>query len=560
MGEFIKTGDLIQTVTNLHDSILESQYSRFLQQSPTITTYFRINANASTVDLGTMNIERPIGDNSPLRFNKVTNFPMYGLEEAAFSLDDDAEGLDMNFSSSAIIIPNTLDPYPGDYFTTETLGPNFVFQVVNVRPDTVRSNPFKMVEYKLSSIDREGTIFKQLEAQSVESFTTEISNIGTDDMVFIKSEEISMRERLASVKKDIVEYYKMIFYDGKYNSFLFNDINGTRLYDRALTKFITDSRVFSTKNSYETLMLTIEDKAKHSELEFHNSIYRAVLKKDPSLIKHNKFVKNFIGDGSSIFVRWSDESIRSADQGRLNGKSYIDPEVLDFWIDANIYFPLNDDNSSNESNGDDGLVDHIILPDENGKPVYVPDADITKKFTEDTTVEQAIKIPRGECAPCEEKENNHVTEDGSLNLGALFFDPPEEDEVVECIHDNTEHNNGDTVPVTIIDNSQVHVSFELDKPDDIMIITEESKVAKISEQVKARVTESKKVYLEPTEIDKFNIMVKTIAMYFSERGVSYNNIDLEALEDYLDYMDMYNFQTFVLVPILLFVLNSIDKA
>lgn len=553
MGEYIKTNDLVQSVVNLHDSILESQYARFLQQSPTYTTYFHINSNESTVDVGYMNTERPVGDNSSIRYNKINSFPIYGLEEAAFSLDEDQEGLDMNFHSSGIIIPNTINPLPGDFFATETLGKSFIFQITNVRPDTVRSNPFTLIEYKLSSIDRDDTgTFNQLVEQTVDEYDTDITNIGTDEHVLINSSANKYKERIEVIKNDITEYYKMIFYNSRYNSFLFPNEYQEKLYDKTLSKFISDNKVFHKKNSYDTLFLTIEDNTRTSQMEYHNSIFRAIEKRDPLFIKHNKFLKNFISDGTSIFVRWGDESIRSIEQGRGNGQYYISPEILDFFINARDYFK--DDESKDVD--DNGMGQHIIIPDENDRPVYVPDADITKKFTETTTVEQAFKMPRGDCG-CDNKEDDDdlVTEDGKLNFSTIFGAPsdkvlnePDEEKIEEVV-DSVENIKPSEI-------NHTHVKFELEQPE-MVIINSRPIVEDIKDAISVVVKASSPTYLEPRNIEKFNVMIKTIALYFSGKQVSYKDLDLDALEDYLNYMDLYDMNTFILAPVLLFVLDNI---
>lgn len=550
MGEYIKTNDLVQSVVNLHDSVLESQYARFLQQSPTYTTYFHINSNESTVDVGYMNTERPIGDNSSIRYNKINSFPIYGLEEAAFSLDEDQEGLDMNFHSSGIIIPNTVNPFPGDYFATETLGKNFIFQIINVRPDTVRSNPFIFIEFKLSSIDRGNTnTYDQLVKQSIEEYDTDITNIGTDEHVLINSVENKYKERIEVIKNDIMSYYKMLFYNDRYNSFLFPNEFQEKLYDKTLSKFISDNKIFYKKNSYDTLFLTIEDRTRTAQLEYHNSIFRAIEKRDASLIKHNKFLKNFISDGASIFVRWADESIRSIEQGRGNGAYYISPEILDFFINAHEYFK----DEEIDDTTDDGMGSYIEIPDENNRPVYVPGADITKKFTETTTVEQAIKIPRGDCG-CDEKEEEAklVTEDGKLNFTTLFGQPAE-----ETIEERVEEPCEETIE--LIEPSEykhAHVKFDLEQPE-IVTINSRPIVEDIKDAVSVVVKESSPTYLEPRNIEKFNVMIRTIALYFSGKKVSYKDLDIDALEDYLDYMDLYDMNTFILAPVLLFVIDNI---
>ena len=64
---------------------LNSQISRFLDKSPVFVTYFHINVNETTVDGGFKDIEDIVGNRSPLKFQKIENFPIYGLEPVVLS-------------------------------------------------------------------------------------------------------------------------------------------------------------------------------------------------------------------------------------------------------------------------------------------------------------------------------------------------------------------------------------------------------------------------------------------------------------------------------------------
>lgn len=529
MGEIINTRDLITNVVDMHDSILQSQYSRFLDKSPTMTTYFHINVVQSTVDLGSMNIERPLGDNSPLRYTKVNNFPLYGLEEAAFSLDEDEEGLDMNFHSSAILIPNTLDPYPGDCFTTQTLGEGFVFLVTNVELDTVRSNPFTRIEYKLMAVDKGSNTFNQLSRQSVEEFETVISNVGTEELVFIDSKDVEIMLQLHKIKKEVSAYYKMLFYEQRYNSFLFYPMDGTKVYDRALSMFIQKNKVFYEKNSYSTLMLTVEDRDRYQDLEYHNSLFKAIEMRDVSLLKHNKHFLNFIGDGASIFVRWSDEYVRSVKQGTTSGKPYVDVDIIEFFKKAPDLFkkePLPEGN---------GTGTNIILPT-NEVPEYYPEADITRDITEDTTLQEVMNMPRKDF-PVKEEDT------GVINLNSLFFEPEPVKPVIK--------------PVPLPPKPPVTIAT---KEETIGVVKPVNMVERITEAVNTKLEPIEREYLKKKEIDKFNVMIRTIGQYMSGQTLNYSDLDIKGLANHLNYMDMYDHNTFVLVPVLLHVLNSIGKS
>ena len=49
-----------------YEEKLNSAYTRFLETTPTYVTYYNVNPIESTVDLGFSNVEKILGDHSPL--------------------------------------------------------------------------------------------------------------------------------------------------------------------------------------------------------------------------------------------------------------------------------------------------------------------------------------------------------------------------------------------------------------------------------------------------------------------------------------------------------------
>ena len=102
-----------------YEDKLNSQYTRFLDQTPTYVTYYNINSIETTVDLGFSNVEKILGNGSPIKYSEVKNLPVYGMEQIQLQLDEDEEGLNSSFDAELIILPDTIQPYPDDFFIIE---------------------------------------------------------------------------------------------------------------------------------------------------------------------------------------------------------------------------------------------------------------------------------------------------------------------------------------------------------------------------------------------------------------------------------------------------------
>ena len=86
MARFIDKAEFINQNVNLAENRITSQYSTFLEQKPTFTTFYHVNTRRSTTDKGLKDIEGLIDTRSPIRYNKIYNFPLYGIEQIQFGI------------------------------------------------------------------------------------------------------------------------------------------------------------------------------------------------------------------------------------------------------------------------------------------------------------------------------------------------------------------------------------------------------------------------------------------------------------------------------------------
>ena len=89
---------------------LNTQVTRFLDKSPVFVTYYHVNADDVTTDGGYKDVEEIYGKNSPLKFKKIDNFPLYGLDTVQLAIQDTDQGLDTDYQGDAVLLPNTIKP------------------------------------------------------------------------------------------------------------------------------------------------------------------------------------------------------------------------------------------------------------------------------------------------------------------------------------------------------------------------------------------------------------------------------------------------------------------
>lgn len=324
MGSFISDKRFVNENIFLHEKRLESQYTIFFDnKTPTFVTYYHINNINSITDTGLLNVEKVIGTNSPIRFQEIADFPIYGIEQIKLDLNDNEEGLNSSYESDGIILPNTIKPLPNDLFTISYLGKGFIFMVTNVEYDTIKSNNF----YKISYTIRHEDSIDIIKDQILESYTCIFKNIGTDDKCIIRNTEYESLEKLKEWYMNMSEKYRVIFYNNRYNSFLFDEGN-YKIYDKYLTEFINENKLLILDDSYTTLMMANEDYSVRFITEYDTCIYKLLEKQKPKDVYSLKILKFPIGYSDSIFKLYRDNSVRSVLFSETGDSNYIDDSLV----------------------------------------------------------------------------------------------------------------------------------------------------------------------------------------------------------------------------------------
>lgn len=271
MGYLLSEEEFLNNNIFKFEDRMNSQYSRFLDRTPTYVTYYNISNVNSTVDNGFESVEQILGDNSPIRFNKVENFPIYGIDQIVLDLADDEEGLTTDYDGDAVILPNTVKPLPGDFFVINHLSIKVQFMVTDIKYDTIKSNNFYKISYTLKSISEP----KQIEKQVSDKFKCIVDNIGTEEKCLIKEDEYYLLQDLANEYERLAETFKLFFYNEKYNLFMTKE-SGIIFYDPYMTIFLKNNKIFSSKDNYKTLHPEIIGPVNVLNIQYNSSIYHSL--------------------------------------------------------------------------------------------------------------------------------------------------------------------------------------------------------------------------------------------------------------------------------------------
>ena len=88
MGFKFNERDFINNNIFKYEDKLNTQFSRFQEQTPMYVTWYNICINESTVDLGFSNVEKVLGYNSPIKYNEIKNFPVYDFQAVQLAIEE----------------------------------------------------------------------------------------------------------------------------------------------------------------------------------------------------------------------------------------------------------------------------------------------------------------------------------------------------------------------------------------------------------------------------------------------------------------------------------------
>lgn len=296
MAKFKSPAEFINSNVELLSQRQGSMYSVFLESRPTMCTYYHVNKIRSRTDKGLKLPERLNGVMSPIRYNKLLNFPLYGIEQIQLQLEENEEGLNSDYNGEAIILPNTIHPSVDDYFLINYLEKKYMFRVVKYEYDTIRSNNYYKIQYTLHALD--DAFYHDIERQVVKIFYTQFDNIGTDDKVFLSDDEAKTVNDLKALYDGLATAYLRDYFEPSrepYNTLLFykpstyywSDYDA--IFDQNLVHFCNVNLIFYDHNSTDAIYFYEEPRG-YFHMDYAKSIYDLLEHYEPDRItKINAF-------------------------------------------------------------------------------------------------------------------------------------------------------------------------------------------------------------------------------------------------------------------------------
>ena len=318
----------VQKAIDIYTQNRLGQYSKYLNSTPVFVTYYAINQALSRADLGSGQVYDVIGPNSPIKFNKILEFPIYNMQQIQpnGSYEDGKYEVDVELSDITIL-PNTIKPRADDFILIEM--PNMkplLFRVTNFRLGTIQSNDFYLIDLDLY---RNDDTWKDIEKNVAEVYHCVFENIGTNNNCFITSEQKFTADKCLEALNTLTGMYHGMYYYANTDIYVFTDYiyddtsynnpapdwdphsyifygegaatipkprvqpTDVTYYDIYLDKFIMDSGIFfnSDDNSTTSVVAYNDFEPTRFDYIFNHTLWNTIITKDTSLL--NQFAYYF---------------------------------------------------------------------------------------------------------------------------------------------------------------------------------------------------------------------------------------------------------------------------
>lgn len=248
MAKFINTqyNNVVDKFQTGFKTLLDNPYYLFNNSNPTSVTYYKIHYTESCLDEGAKIHYEFIGKESPLRYIKISDMILFGLEKIQLNLSNEDNGLEAGeISGECITLPNTIEPTAGDYFVINHINEKKLFSVDSVNKDTLEDGSnFYKISYRLEQFDE-----KEIQDQVVENQHLVVNNIGSNFSSVLRDDKYYLAKELDDQCTIMKKFYKDLFFNQRVQTFTF-DYNWHSFYDPYLIEFLLRNKLMEGDGEY----------------------------------------------------------------------------------------------------------------------------------------------------------------------------------------------------------------------------------------------------------------------------------------------------------------------
>ena len=291
----------VNKIATAQQERLNNPYYKFSDKKPTLVTYWNINDKMTTLDEGKRDNYSQLGSKSPLRYNKVNNFILYGLPMFPVNMQLSEYGVESNsIEGEALILPKTIIPFNDDYFTISYLTQPYIFRVNNVSIDTLENGyNCYIIQFHLDNTLNTYQEFLNT-INLVKTYNFKIENVGTNLTPILTDTDSEIIELLEEIYNTFRSYYINLFYRPNIQTFVYG-YDDMFIYDPYLIEFIIRNGLFAIEDDKYMYITQAVHKPSTFSIEYDKSIFRDVEKRN-NLLHTNSCYPVPVHDPNSLLM------------------------------------------------------------------------------------------------------------------------------------------------------------------------------------------------------------------------------------------------------------------
>jgi hypothetical protein len=281
-----RTKDLITRTVERFKETTTVDYAKYFEGSPTYVTYYQLDAIATQQDTALENVHSLLGNSSPNKYKKIEDVVIYGVDALSISDEISEKGLQSLIAGDFVLLPDSIRPYPGDFFTfdEENLREH-LFRINDVQYDRASPKKFFRSLFSLYPENNE-LIFGNV----IDDYVLNYENIGGQETGVIKKSDAAVADKVKLLADSMTDRFLNLFYDEDMDTFSCPaETNGNLVYYWCpyLHKFVHDTQVLTKyerdfmKEIYVNNIDESTNKDIFNDFAYFNSIFRKVQIQEP---------------------------------------------------------------------------------------------------------------------------------------------------------------------------------------------------------------------------------------------------------------------------------------
>lgn len=341
MGKFINTqySGAVDNLTDFHKDLLDQDFYQFTSngQKPSKCTYYNLNKQESTLDPGSKLIYSEMGEDSPLRFDRIKNLYIYGMPRLEINLENGEYGMESSdLTGESYILPDQFTPTDNDFFSIYHTGKPWLFRVTDASMAMLKDGT---QAWKINwELDR--TTDREILKNIVKDFTFIEATPGTTTKRIIQDDNLELAKDIDNTAESVRNYFNDLFYSDKVQTYIYKFYTESRMYDPYAIEFIIRNKLMQASGSDYVYVEHQAPTNPHFAITYDRSIFKAFEMKDKDKFREYYYQAqaDFIDDPKTIFSTRYEEyfmlnyNVVHAPNGPLNPRRIIpiiEEELID---------------------------------------------------------------------------------------------------------------------------------------------------------------------------------------------------------------------------------------